>query len=152
MTVDNKMNISQEIFSKVVIFNKYSKYVPEIERRETWEEICERNMSMHIRRYPQLKDQIQDIYKRFVLTKKVLPSMRSMQFGGRPIELNNARMFNCAYMPVDSVPVFAETMFLLLGGSGVGYSVQEHHVINLPAVRGTLKRKKRFLVGDSIEG
>jgi ribonucleoside-diphosphate reductase alpha chain len=146
------MNISQQIFSDIVVFNKYAKYIPEINRRETWEEICERNMAMHIKRFPQLKDEIQQVYKQFVIPKKVLPSMRSMQFGGRPIELNNARMFNCAYMPVDDLLCFSETMFLLLGGSGVGYSVQTHHVNNLKSVQGPKKARRRFLVGDSIEG
>lgn len=146
------MDISQEILSDVVVFNKYAKYIPEIKRRETWEEICERNMSMHIKMYPQLRKEIQEVFKKYVMTKKVLPSMRSMQFGGRPIEMNNTRMFNCCCMPVDSYVSFAETMFLLLGGSGVGYSVQTHHVNELPIVQGPKKASRRFLIGDSIEG
>lgn len=146
------MNISQDIFSNVVIFNKYAKYIEEIGRRETWEEICERNMSMHIKRFPTLKDDIQNTYKQYVMTKKVLPSMRSMQFGGRPIELNHTRMFNCSYAPVDSPIIFAETMFLLLGGTGCGYSVQKHHIDKLPIVQGTGKKRRKFLVSDNIEG
>lgn len=146
------MDISQEIFSNVVVFNKYAKYIEEIGRRETWEEICERNMAMHIKRFPQLKQEIQQAYKQFVIPKKVLPSMRSMQFGGRPIDINNTRIFNCAYAPVDSPLSFAETMFLLLGGTGMGYSVQKHHVAQLPVVKGPKKVRRRFLIGDSIEG
>ncbi|NCD00237.1 MAG: hypothetical protein EOL95_11130 [Bacteroidia bacterium] len=78
--------------------------------------------------------------------------MRSMQFGGRPIELANNRMFNCAYVAIDHPAAFWETMFLLLGGSGVGFSVQFPHVAKLPAVVGPTERPRRFLVGDSIEG
>jgi ribonucleoside-diphosphate reductase alpha chain len=107
---------------------------------------------MHIRKYPQIKDEIKKVYKEFVYTKKVLPSMRSMQFGGRPIELSNNRMFNCAYAPVDHIDIFKEVMFLLLGGSGVGYSVQKHHIDKLPIVDGPKEKSRRFLVGDSIEG
>ena len=92
------MDISQKILSDVVIFNKYAKFIPELNRRETWEEICERNMAMHIRKYPMLKDEIKNAYKNFVIPKKVLPSMRSMQFAGLPIELNNTRIFNCSYV------------------------------------------------------
>lgn len=146
------MDISQQILSDVVIFNKYAKYIPEIGRRETWEEICERNMAMHIRSFPQLRSEIQRVYKEFVFTKKVLPSMRSMQFGGKPIDMNNTRMFNCCCLPVDSIYAFSETMFLLLGGSGVGYSVQRHHVDALPVVQGPKRQKRRYVVGDSIEG
>jgi ribonucleoside-triphosphate reductase (thioredoxin) len=148
----NKMDITQSILSDITIFGKYAKYVPEIGRRETWEEICERNMAMHIRKYPQIKDEIKAVYKEFVFTKKILPSMRSMQFGGRPIELANNRMFNCAYAPVDHIDIFKEVMFLLLGGSGVGYSVQNRHIEKLPVVMGPKDKQRRFLVGDSIEG
>jgi ribonucleoside-triphosphate reductase (thioredoxin) len=77
--------------------------------------------------------------------------MRSMQFAGKPIEINNARIFNCSYLPIDDYRAFSEIMFLLLSGCGVGYSVQSHHVENLPEVRKPLKWK-RYLVGDSIEG
>jgi ribonucleoside-diphosphate reductase alpha chain len=146
------MDVTQSILSDITVFNKYSKWIPEISRRETWEEICERNMAMHIRKYPHIKEEIKQVYKKFVFTKKVLPSMRSMQFGGRPIELSNNRMFNCAYVPVDHIDVFKEVMFLLLGGSGVGYSVQKHHIEKLPDVVGPKDKTRRFLVGDSIEG
>ena len=146
------MDISQQILSDVVIFQKYAKHMPEMGRRETWEEICERNMVMHIRKYPQLKEEIKRVYRQFVIPKKALPSMRSMQFGGRPIELNNTRIFNCAYAPVDHPFIFAECMQLLLGGTGVGYSVQQHHIEKLPVIIGPKEKKRRFLVGDSIEG
>lgn len=146
------MLTSQNILSEITIFNKYAKFIPEINRRETWEEICQRNMQMHIAKYPQLKYEIQLIYKHFVITKKVLPSMRSLQFAGRPIELSNNRVFNCAALPADHPDAFSEVMFLLLGGSGVGYSVQQHHVDKLPVVQGPKDRPRRFLIGDSIEG
>lgn len=146
------MQQSQKILSDIVVFNKYAKYIPELNRRETWEELCERNMVMHIRKFPQLKDEIKKVYREFVIPKKVLPSMRSMQFAGRPIELNNSRIFNCSYAPVDHPVLFAEAMFLLLGGTGFGYSVQKHHVDQLPVIIGPSDKQRRFLVGDSIEG
>lgn len=143
---------SVQILSEITTYMKYAKYVPEILRRETWEEICERNMSMHIRQYPALRAEIQQVYKTFVIPKKVLPSMRSLQFGGRPIQLNPSRVYNCAYAPVDHPDVFSEAMFLLLGGTGFGFSVQHHQVAKLPGLVGPIKRTRRFVVGDSIEG
>ena len=133
------------------MFNKYAKYIPEVQRRETWDEIVERNMSMHIRKYPMMKEEIKSAYK-YVYNRQVLPSMRSLQFGGRPIELSNNRMFNCAYSPANHPAIFSETMFNLLGGSGVGFSVQNRHVSQLPTIIGTSDKQRRFLVGDSIEG
>ena len=110
------LDVSQRILSDLVIFQKYAKYIPETNSREDWISICERNMAMHIRKYPQLRGEIKRVYSTYVIPKKVLPSMRSMQFGGRPIELNNTRIFNCAYAPVDHPFIFAEAMQLLLGG------------------------------------
>jgi ribonucleoside-diphosphate reductase alpha chain len=76
-----------------------------------------------------------------------------MQFGGKPIEISPNRIYNCAYLPIDHLDAFSETMFLLLGGTGVGYSVQKHHVEKLPEIRKPKpNRTRRFLVGDSIEG
>ena len=146
------MNVSQKILSDITVFNKYAKFVPTKQRRENWNELCDRNQEMHVTKYPQLSSEISIVYDKFVKTKKVLPSMRSMQFGGRPIELSNNRMFNCAYVAVDSPAAFWESMFLLLGGSGVGFSVQMQHVEQLPAIKGPTNKTRRFLVGDSIEG
>jgi ribonucleoside-diphosphate reductase alpha chain len=88
-----------------------------------------------------------------------------MQFGGKPIEISPNRVYNCAYLPIETVDAFSEIMFLLLGGTGIGYSVQRHHVAKLgysvqrhhvaklpPVNKPYTKRKRRFLIGDSIEG
>lgn len=146
------MDKTQEILSDIVVWLKYAKYLPELKRRENWQDITERNMAMHIRKYPELKKEIKDVYKQFVFNKKVLPSMRSLQFGGRPIELSNTRMFNCSYAPLNHSDSFSETMFLLLSGTGVGIGVQKFQVEKLPIVLGPKNKPRRFLVGDSIEG
>jgi len=127
------LNLPQKILSDIVIYNKYAKYNKTLQRRETWEELVTRNKEMHQARFPHLRDEIEEAYK-FVYEKKVLPSMRSLQFAGKPIEINNTRIFNCAYLPVDDWRAFSETMFLLLSGCGVGYSVQTHHVEKLPEI------------------
>lgn len=79
--------------------------------------------------------------------------MRSLQFGGKPIEISPNRIFNCSFCPIDHIDAFSEIMFLLLGGSGIGISVQKHHVEELPEIRKpNSNRKRRYLIGDSIEG
>ena len=146
------MEVSNKILSDITVYMKYAKYLPEVNRRETWEELVTRNKNMHIKSYPALADEINSTYK-MVYDKKVLPSMRSMQFGGKPIEVAPNRIYNCAFMPVSDIDSFAECMFLLLGGTGVGYSVQKHHVNQLPSIQQPYpNRKRRFLIGDSIEG
>lgn len=147
------MDKSRQILSDIVVYMKYAKYIPELERRETFDEIVDRNIKMHQKKYPKLKDEIKEVYEKFVKTKKILPSMRSMQFAGKPIEVNPSRIYNCCFLPIDDWRAFSETMFLLLGGTGVGFSVQKHHVEKLPVInRPNPKRKRRFLIGDSIEG
>tara|TARA_R110000787_G_scaffold50903_3_gene120927 strand:- start:438 stop:2294 length:1857 start_codon:yes stop_codon:yes gene_type:complete len=146
------MDISTQILSDITVYMKYAKYMPELERRETWQELVTRNKAMHLKKYPTLKKEINEAYK-MVYDKKVLPSMRSMQFAGKPIEISPNRVYNCAYLPIDDWRAFSETMFLLLGGTGVGYSVQKHHVENLPDIRKpNYERARRFLIADSIEG
>jgi ribonucleoside-diphosphate reductase alpha chain len=107
---------------------------------------------MHLKKYPNFTDEIEAAYE-FVYDKKVLPSMRSLQFGGKPIEISPNRIYNCAYLPIDDWRAFGEVMFLLLGGTGVGYSVQRHHVDKLPEIRKpNANKNRRYLIGDSIEG
>ena len=129
---------------------KYAKFLPKESRRENWNEIVSRNEEMHIRKYPFLEKDIRHAYD-MVRERKVLPSMRSMQFGGVAIEVANNRIYNCAYMPIDDIAAFSEAMFLLLGGTGVGYSVQKQHIANLPA-RKVTNGQRLHRVADSIEG
>ena len=146
------MELSNEILSDITVHMKYAKYIPELNRRESWDDLVTRNKNMHIKKYPALKENIEEVYK-LVYDKKILPSMRSLQFGGKPIEISPNRVYNCAYLPIDHIDSFSEVMFLLLGGTGVGYSVQQHHVKKLePVNKPYSKRTRRFLVGDSIEG
>ena len=144
------MELAAQILSDVTVHMKYAKYIPEVNRRENWDEIVTRNKLMHVKRYPKLKDEIYAAYQ-FVHDRKILPSMRSMQFAGKPAAINNARIYNCCFLPMDSYECFSEVMFLLLSGVGVGYSVQSDHVEKLPEIRRPTKTR-RYLVGDSIEG
>jgi len=148
----DKDKVARDILSDITVHMKYARYLPKKERRETWKEIVNRNKAMHVKNYPELREEINTAYK-MVHDKKVLPSMRSMQFGGKPIEVAPNRIYNCAFAPIDDWRVFGEIMFLLLGGTGVGYSVQSHHVEKLPPInKPTSKRTRRFLINDSIEG
>ncbi len=144
------MDKSNKILSDITVFNKYAKYLPDMERRETWEEICNRYRTMMINRYPDLTEDI-DKNIGFILEKKILPSMRALQFAGPAVSKNESRVYNCAYLPIDDYRAFSETMFLLLGGTGVGYSVQFSHVDKLPEIQKPTKSKK-YVVSDSLEG
>ena len=144
------MDLGLDALSKLTVFSKYAKYVPELKRRETWDEIVDRYKQMMLKKYPKLEDQI-EYMSTFIREKKVLPSMRALQFAGPAAEVNNSRIYNCCFLPVDSVHSFSETMFLLLGGTGVGYSVQKHHVAQLPTITKPGKQRN-YLIEDSIMG
>jgi ribonucleoside-diphosphate reductase alpha chain len=146
------MDLGLEALSKITIFSKYAKYNSELKRRETWDEIIDRYQAMMVKKYPLLEDAIISSAK-YIREKKVLPSMRALQFAGSAAEVNNARIYNCCYLPIDSLHSFSETMFLLLGGTGVGFSVQKHHVEQLPAIKKQDNYKMRtYLIEDSIMG
>jgi ribonucleoside-triphosphate reductase len=144
------MQLESKILSEITTFMKYAKYLPKKQRRETWKELVDRNKKMHLEKFPKLEKEIEAVYE-FVYDKKVLPSMRSLQFAGKPIQINNARLYNCCFLPINHTDAFSEVMFLLLSGTGVGYSVQKNHVEQLPTVNKPSK-SRRYLVGDSIEG
>jgi len=132
------------------VYNKYAKHIENEQRRETWEEIVDRYAQMLLKKYPELDEEIVANIE-YIDTNKVLMSMRAAQFAGPAIEKNNSRVYNCAFMPLDHYKSFSEGMFLLLGGTGLGYSVQKSHIAKLPAIHKPTKTQK-FVVEDSIEG
>ena len=137
--------------------SKYARFNTKERRRETWFEAVERVKEMHLRKFPQVAEDIEwafDLCKQ----KRVLGSQRALQFGGKPIEQKNARMYNCCVSFCDRIRFFQETFWLLLCGCGTGFSVQRHHIDKLPdffehRAGGTkAPKKKKFLIPDSIEG
>ncbi len=135
--------------------SKYARYQPSLLRREVYDETITRVEGMHQRRYDDIPGMREEIAWAFSLVrdKRVLPSMRSAQFGGKAIEANHNRIYNCSFSLVDRVRVFAEAMFLLLSGCGVGYSVQFEHVSKLPRL-GYVDEKRvvHHVIADTIEG
>lgn len=152
------MNKDKREISETTSYLKYARFDETKGRRETWNEIVRRNKKMHVKKFKFLYDNDMDFKNildksyELVNSKKVMPSMRSMQFGGKAIEVTNSRMFNCCYGPIDSMETFPEAMFLLLGGSGVGYSVQRAHVNQLPIKYEHTGKSRSHQIDDSKEG
>lgn len=135
--------------------SKYARYEPELMRREVYDETVARVEMMHQRRFAHVPGMREEISRAFDLVrqKRVLPSMRSMQFGGKAIEVNNNRIYNCAFTLVDRVAAFPQAMYLLLCGTGTGYSVQFEHVDKLPRLAWLDdKAVQHHVVADTIEG
>jgi ribonucleoside-triphosphate reductase len=141
--------------SEYIHQSKYARHIPAEMRRELYHETVTRVREMHRRKFAHVEGLDADIVWAFdqVLEKRVLPSMRSMQFGGAAVEAVNNRIYNCTFSFIDRPRVFAEAMFLLLCGSGVGYSVQFEHVEKLPALKFVdTDNVVHHTVADSIEG
>lgn len=142
--------------SDIIAWSKYARYLEDEKRRETPDEIIQRNMDMHLTKFEGtgLEDEIREVYDQFVWPKKIVPSMRSFQFAGEPIlrEGGSQRIYNCSYAPVTAPDVWREFMLLLLAGVGVGYSVQRHHIRQLPTVKPRSKETEKYTIPDSIEG
>ena len=138
--------------------SKYARWVESEKRRETWEESVTRIKDMMLEVHPSLKDDIEKYYG-MIKNQKILGSQRALQFGGKPILKHNARIFNCSASYCDRLKFFQECFYLLLCGSGTGFSVQKHHVELLPNFSSTRLDPETCCyqhlvhrVEDSIEG
>lgn len=147
---------------KFTYISKYAKWNKNSKKRESWDECVNTVRDMHKRKYPQLADEIDEAFE-FVRKKKVLPSQRTLQFGGSPIEKHNLRAFNCSFSPCNRLRFFQETMYALLCGCGVGFSVQKHHIAKLPEFnnyqvgriqfdKSAQNEYKVYIIPDTIEG
>ena len=135
--------------------SKYARWLEDKNRRETWKEAVERVKNMMLTMYADknISDDINWAYD-MMYKKKVLGSQRCLQFGGEPILKRNSKLYNCTASYCDRLRFFQECFWLLLCGSGTGFSVQKHHVAKLPNLEhnppedlGTV-----YLIEDSIEG
>jgi ribonucleotide reductase class II len=144
------VNKSNLLLSEIVAYRTYAKHLSHVNRRETLEETLNRNLGMFLDRYPKLSRDILKAGKQ-LHDFNVMPSMRSLQFGGEAIVRNNVRLFNCSFANITYPRIFAEALYLLLSGTGFGYSVQKHHVNQLPNVKKP-KEEGTYVVHDSIEG
>lgn len=132
---------------------KYARYIPELGRRETFLEATDRVFGMHERRYARFGVSAEVRFAQEAVRERlVLGSQRALQFGGRPVEDKNARLYNCTVSYCDRPRFFQEALWLLLCGCGVGFSVQRHHVARLPAITRPGVGRRVFTVADSIEG
>lgn len=151
--------MSLKALSDYTIYAKYARYIPAKQRRETWEEQVERVFVMHERKFHQLIETDEEFKsdffftKRQVLKKRVLGSQRSLQFGGAQIEKHPLKLYNCSSSFVDRIEVFNEIFYVLLCGCGVGFSIQKHHVAQLPEFSNKPKTvTEKWTIDDSIEG
>jgi intein/homing endonuclease len=152
------MNKGQKIASDLKYFSSYSKYLTEKGKKENWKESVDRVMQMHKIKFndlyennaefKELIDFTQDTYEK----RYFIGSQRALQWAIEPILKHNSRMFNCLVLYADKASFFQETMYWLLSGCGVGFSVQENHVKTMPKLVRRTQGVKTFVISDDIEG
>jgi len=154
---DKKIDYLEEI-SNYIFVSKYSRYIDGLNRRETWDEAVDRLLSMHLKKYSFLNKEDKNKIKwafELVRQKRIVPSMRSLQFGGHAIESHNPRIYNCCVRHIDSLRAFAEIFYLLLCGTGTGLGLSKFFLNRLPDLvnakdkTGTIVS---YVVEDTIQG
>ena len=149
------MTAQNALLGDVAFATQYAKIKSDGTRESYIDAMC-RVRDMHLKKFPFLKPQIDEVFEKFVFKKIIFPSQRSTQFAGVAIERNNMRMYNCTASYIDRPRFFAEGFWLLMSGCGVGFSVQKPHVAKLPTLITKEQRDARFntvhVVEDSIEG
>jgi ribonucleoside-diphosphate reductase alpha chain len=154
---NSKINFLEEI-ANFTFTSKYARYDEKKGRRETWDEAVHRLEKMHLKRFSWLEEQdLKEISWAFqkVSEKLVAPSMRSLQFGGRPIEAHEARIFNCSVRHIDSIRSFSESFYLLLCGCGLGIGLSKKYLGRLPDLVSAEDKTGSvitYTVQDTIEG
>lgn len=147
---------AQSMLSQSKFFMGYSRWIESKERYETYEESVRRVMDMHRQKYAHVMTEAlaekinfaEQMYKQ----KRVLGAQRALQFGGEQIFKHESRLYNCSSSHVDRPDFFQGAMYLLLSGCGVGFSVQKHHIAELPDLHERTTEAKTFIIPDSIEG
>ena len=138
--------------------SRYSRWLDGEERRETWQETVTRLLSFYrdfIKKnhdYSMPKEMFTDLYTAMV-TLEIMPSMRAMMTAGNALERNHIAAYNCSYLPVDSPRAFDECLYILMHGTGVGFSVERQYINQLPRVPDVLEDSETtIIVQDSKEG
>jgi len=147
------MSALQELQNYTFV-SKYARWIEDKNRRETWKEAVDRVKNMMHTQYPEVKEDIDWAYD-MMYKKKVLGSQRALQFGGEPILKRHAKIYNCTSSYCDRLRFFQECFWLLLCGSGTGFSVQKHHVSKLPTLEHEIPDNNegiKYVIEDSIEG
>ena len=121
------------LYEDYIAISRYARYLPDLQRRETWEETVDRYMNYFIEKFS-LTGTITDQLSEAIKSKDVMPSMRCLMTAGEALERDNICGYNCAYVAVDHVRVFGESLYIQMNGTGLGFSVERQYIQKLPEV------------------
>lgn len=151
------MITTRKFLAEAKFYEGYSRFVQSIGQYETWNEAVDRVMNTHRKKYehllgnPEFENMLDKITK-FYKERKILGSQRALQFGGEQLLKHEAKLYNCLSSVANRPSFFNEFFYFLLCGCGVGYSIQKHHVSQLPKIQHRKKNVRFYTIEDSIEG
>jgi len=155
-TMDNGNGIHfSNLLSEFVYVRTYARWLAAQKRRETWPETVKRYVDYYVRNNPKLQNLTFDLagqVEQAILNKDLLPSMRSLWCAGPAMDRDNTCGYNCSFLPIDNLKAFAEALYILMCGTGVGFSVERTFVDCLPKVAAPTGESTSYVIEDSTEG
>lgn len=140
------------LLSEFIYVRTYSRWMDDELRRETWPETVGRYIDFLATERPIVPKHILEAAREAILSLQVMPSMRALWSAGEAARRDNTCMYNCSFIPLDSLRSFSEALHILMCGTGVGFSVEKKFVDNLPQVANLTGETIPYVVGDSTEG
>jgi ribonucleoside-diphosphate reductase alpha chain len=126
------------IYQEVIHQSRYARYLPEQHRRETWQETVDRLVNYLKEKAPDLSKELPEI-REAVLNLEVMPSMRLLMTAGEACERDNIAAYNCSYLAINNKRAFSEALYILMNGTGVGFSCERQDTNKLPEIPKDIK-------------
>lgn len=153
---NNDMNALPTPYQSFIHLSRYARFLEDEGRRETWEETVDRYIDFFEGRHPELKEYEPGIYNELrhaIVNLEVMPSMRALMTAGPALDRDNVAGYNCSYLAVDEQEAFHEALYILMCGTGVGFSVEKQYVEKLPEVpQEHVFSSAAYVVEDSKDG
>lgn len=141
-----------DIYQSVIASSRYARFLPELKRRETWEETVDRMVNYLKSKNKGLDKEFKEI-REAVLNLEIMPSMRLMMSAGEACERDNIAAYNCSYLAINNKRAFSEALYILMNGTGVGFSCERQEISKLPVIPEDIdKSDDTIVVGDSKLG
>ena len=139
------MSSLPSVYQEVIAMSRYARYIPEKNRRETWEETVTR-LTNYLKTKVTLDTNTWDELHKSVLNLEVMPSMRLLMSAGEACERDNIAAYNCSYLAVNNKRAFSEALYILMNGTGVGFSCERQEIAKLPEIPSELKQCDDMIV------
>jgi ribonucleoside-triphosphate reductase len=133
------------VYQEIISYSRYARYMPELKRRETWDETVDRLVGYLAKKVPEAKKDLKDI-RTAVFNQDIMPSMRLMMTAGEACERDNISAYNCSYLAINNKRAFSECLYILMNGTGVGFSAERQETNKLPSLPDELNQCEDVIV------